>query len=51
MKDGSISIGFGGILFIVFLILKLTIDIIIETIINRINGNSIDFLKLEEEQV
>ena len=24
MKDGSISIGFGGILFIVFLILKLT---------------------------
>jgi hypothetical protein len=26
------------------------IDIIIETIINRINGNSIDFLKLEEEQ-
>lgn len=27
------------------------IDIIIETIINRINGNSIDFLKLEEEQV
>lgn len=27
------------------------IDIIIETIINRINGNSIDFLKLEEEQI
>ena len=27
------------------------IDIIIETIINRINGNSIDFSKLEEEQV
>lgn len=25
------------------------IDIIIETIINRINGNSIDFSKLEEE--
>jgi hypothetical protein len=27
------------------------IDIILETIINRINGNSIDFLKLEEEHV